>query len=420
MRAAILLVMMLTMTVQTAWADAGATTTHFTWAYVESTQTLTITRGSTDGEMGNVPTNASRPWESYKNSIQHLVIGAGVTHIGQRDFQSHTALQDVTFEEGCTLEAIRDYAFDGCTSLTSITLPEGLTTITSYAFYNTGLTSVTIPSSVTSIGNGAFDNCTALASVTIFASSLTTYGLGAFDGNAADRKIFVASSSLSTYQTGWNDYATAIEPLDYIIDEGNDVSILSNGSGKNVALKRSFPAGKKQTVCLPYAPEELLQYGKVWEFTGIASGKVVMTERTSGLQANKPYIFEATNDLTNITFPSVDVSIGSDPKTTDGTAGFTFHGTYEQKHWLATDEAVVNGTIYGFMAQDNDGQATGQFVSARRETYLRPFSCYLEYNGVLNGTQNAARRTTRGEFDTLPDVIEIVWKSGGDDMNKLA
>lgn len=338
--------------------------------YANGTMFVSKKAGDGDGAMAN-----SQPWSARLNDIKTAIVKDGVTAIG-------------------------NYAFADCTSLSSVTLPDGLTSIGVAAFKNTGLTSVTIPSSVTSLGIVAFDNCTALASVTIFASSLTTYGLGAFDGNAADRKIFVASSSLSTYQTGWNDYATAIEPLDYIIDEGNDVSILSNGSGKNVALKRSFPAGKKQTVCLPYAPEELLQYGKVWEFTGIASGKVVMTERTSGLQANKPYIFEATNDLTNITFPSVDVSIGSDPKTADGTAGFTFHGTYEQKHWLATDEAVVNGTIYGFMAQDNDGQATGQFVSARRETYLRPFSCYLEYNGVLNGTQNAARRTTRGEFDT--------------------
>ena len=103
--------------------------------------------------------------------------------------------------------------------------------------------------------------CTALTSVTIFAPSLTNYHAHTFVGNPADRKIFVPSGSLSTYKTGWNSYATAIEPLDYIIDEDKDVSILSNGTGKNVALKRAFPKGKKQTVCLPFAPGELLKYG---------------------------------------------------------------------------------------------------------------------------------------------------------------
>ena len=280
----------------------------------------------------------------------------------------------------------------------------------------TGLTSVSIPSSVTTIGGNAFIGCTGLTSVTIFAPSLTKYELFAIAGNASGRKIYVPSGSVDIYKAGWNDYASDIKPLHYIIDEGNDVSNLnmSDGTGQNVALKRSFAKGKKQTVCLPYAPEKLLNYGKVWAFTGINGGKAVMTEITdaASLQANTPYIFEASNDLLNITFPGVDISIGSDPKTAPFGAGFTFHGTYEKKTWEATSDEVTQGNIYGFMAQDNDGQTTGQFVKARRKTILRPFSCWLEYNGDLSGTQNsAARRATRSEGETLPDVIDIVWVS---------
>jgi hypothetical protein len=254
--------------------------------------------------------------------------------------------------------------------------------------------------------------CTALSSVTIFAPSLTNYDAYTFAGNAADRKIFVPSGSLSTYQTNWNDYATAIEPLDYIIDEDKDVTILSNGTGKNVALKRAFPKGKKQTVCLPFAPGELLQYGKVWEFTGIEGGKAVMTQRESGLQANTPYIFEATNDLLNITFPSVGISIGSDPKTAPDGEDFVFHGTYTEKTWEADAPEVTNGTIYGFMMKDNDGQSVGQFVKARRRTVLRPFSCYLEYEGDLTDTDPSSQARRRGD-ESLPDAIDIVWKSAG-------
>jgi len=56
----------------------------------------------------------------------------------------------------------------------------------------------------------------------------------------------------------------------------------------------------------------------------------------------------------------------------------------------------------------------GQFVKARRRTVLRPFSCWLEYDEDLSGTQTAtARRMTRGEGEMLPDVIDIVWQSAG-------
>lgn len=53
---------------------------------------------------------------------------------------------------------IGDYAFRGCTSLTSVTIPEGVTEIGSSAFYDCAcLTSVVIPQSVTEIAENAFD-----------------------------------------------------------------------------------------------------------------------------------------------------------------------------------------------------------------------------------------------------------------------
>ncbi|MFR6424693.1 MAG: leucine-rich repeat domain-containing protein [Oscillospiraceae bacterium] len=55
-----------------------------------------------------------------------------------------------------------------CTSLTSVTIPDSVTSIGEYAFSGcTSLTSVTIPDSVTSIGECAFYECTSLTSVTI-------------------------------------------------------------------------------------------------------------------------------------------------------------------------------------------------------------------------------------------------------------
>ena len=66
------------------------------------------------------------------------------------EFQYFTGLTSIGFK-----------AFQGCTSLTSVMIPEGVTSIENEAFDNcTSLTSVTIPSSVTSIGSSAFSGCT--------------------------------------------------------------------------------------------------------------------------------------------------------------------------------------------------------------------------------------------------------------------
>ena len=77
-------------------------------------------------------------------------------------------------------DKLGDYVFYGCSGLTSLTIPSGVTKIGCYALLSCiGLTSLTLPSSVTEIGEGAFLNCRGLTNFTI-PSGVTSIGHGAF------------------------------------------------------------------------------------------------------------------------------------------------------------------------------------------------------------------------------------------------
>lgn len=227
------------------------------------------------------------------------------------------------------------------------------------------------------------------------------------NGNTPEKTVTITqgtSNGEKSYTANWA----------YLLTDITDANV-SEIADKPVALQRTFTKGKPMTICLPFAPDALLDEGSMWEFTGIRTDhKAVMSQLTSGLQANKPYIFIPESSFEGTVWGTAASSIDLDPKTVDGTAGFTFHGAYSKKHWDDTSDEVINGTIYGFMVEDNDGQQLGQFVRARRATNLRAFSCYLEYNGeALNGILS-----TRGEED-LPDVIGIMWLSADGDATGI-
>ena len=113
--------------------NSGSCGTDVSYSYVESTHTLTI---SGTGAMADYDDPAERPWNSYAEEIETVIIEDGVTRIG-------------------------DYAFYDCTGLTTVTIPASVTRIGSYAFeVCTGLTAVTIGNGVTYIGGDAFFNCT--------------------------------------------------------------------------------------------------------------------------------------------------------------------------------------------------------------------------------------------------------------------
>ena len=89
-----------------------------------------------------------------------------MTGIGWGAFEDCTGLKSITIPDSVT--SIGMSAFSGCSGLTSVTIPAGVTNIDWYVFKGcTGLKSITILDGVTSIDGGAFENCTGLKSITI-------------------------------------------------------------------------------------------------------------------------------------------------------------------------------------------------------------------------------------------------------------
>ncbi len=126
----------------------------------------------------NVKTLCVQKWDKNGDGELSEAEAAAVTDLGVvfRGNTTITSFNELQYFTGLT--SIRDYAFSSCYGLTTVTIPNSVTSIGVSAFSNCGLTSLTIPKSVTSIGTQAFMEC-GLTSVTI-PNSVTSIGYGAF------------------------------------------------------------------------------------------------------------------------------------------------------------------------------------------------------------------------------------------------
>ena len=135
------------------------------------------------------------------NSLKEVVITGG-ENIGDWAFFNCSGLTSVTIPDSVT--SIGKRAFIGCSSLTSITIPDSVVSIGEQAFRGcSGLISVSIPDSVTSIGEGAFLGCIGLTSITI-PDSVTSIGEGAFRGCSGLTSVTIPDSVTSI---GWSAFS---------------------------------------------------------------------------------------------------------------------------------------------------------------------------------------------------------------------
>ena len=178
------------------------------------------------GDYNSNPLTTTKTLKINNEEIRDLVIPDDVTYIG-------------------------DYAFRGCTNITSVTMGENVTKIGTSAFYGCkNCASITIGENVTSIGSWAFYGCSAMTSLTSLPRKVPSTTSNSFDSAIKDQAIlYVPSAALEAYSSKapWSDFYDIValnipkHQLAYYVDD---------------ALYKSFTLEEGEYITPEPAPEK--------------------------------------------------------------------------------------------------------------------------------------------------------------------
>lgn len=179
-----------------AASDANGEHGALKWEYKKDGQTLTIT-GS--GEMKSFTGTEDMAWVSVASSVKKVVVGSGITTVGDYAFFGMSALAEVHLPDSVT--SIGKLAFAYTSALESIELPASLTAIGYGAFETSAIKAIALPAGIITVPARAFMYCNDLTSVTgagvktvekeafAYCSELTTLKFSA-DFDKADETAF--------------------------------------------------------------------------------------------------------------------------------------------------------------------------------------------------------------------------------------
>ena len=247
-------------------------------------------------EEGSQLTYISRAFENC-TSLTGVKIPSSVTIIDNYAF-SRSGIKSIDIPEGVT--AIKQDAFSGCSSLTSVTFEEGsqLTSISRFMFSNcSNLTSVTIPAGVTSIGMYAFSDCSKLTSITFEeGSQLTTIEGDAFQNCAKLTSITIPAgvTSIGTYAFWGCSALTSVT-----FEEGLQLTTIGNNT--------FYQCSNLTSVTIPAGVTSIENYA----FYNCSKLTSITFEEGSELTTIGNNAFYQCSNLTSITIPAGVTSIGN-------------------------------------------------------------------------------------------------------------
>lgn len=234
--------------VQAEPPTSGSCGSGVNWSYENGTLTI-----SGSGPMDDFSGDA--PWQDYNEVIERVVIGSGVTSIGNYAFFEYSSLQSVEIPDSIVL--IGNYAFFKCSSLQSVGIPNNIAAIGTAAFFEcASLGAVEIPNNV-SISDLAFNGCSGLTFIELPAA-IGTVAVTAFR-NCPNAFLYYPSS-----QSGLSATKNTRANIEYTV-YGSDTSlkITSVASGLN-AIR--FP--------------KMIGNGRVWESNWSAYPSIAITHES--------------------------------------------------------------------------------------------------------------------------------------------
>ena len=174
-------------------------------------------------------TTTALAYDAYIDGICYDFSDNGATVVSGYNYSGEVTIPSIVTYNGMTysVTSIGDFAFDYCSSLTSVTIPNSVTSIGNYAFYGcSSLTSVTIGNSVTSIGEAAFSGCDGLTDVYCLAEDAPETESNAFrETNIESATLYVPAASLEAYKSTkpWSGFGTIVGLTEDEIDAVEDV-----------------------------------------------------------------------------------------------------------------------------------------------------------------------------------------------------
>jgi hypothetical protein len=200
----------------------GAQGSNVTWA-LTCDGTLTI-QGT--GAMADY-TDTDAPWYSHSSDITSVIIGEGITTIGNYAFYQFNSLSSVTVPS--TLTSIGSHAFHNCGVLLSIAIPDGVATIGEEAFmFCSNLTSITIPNSVTTLGNHVFRFCNNISNIYVsWETEIPAWHNLTSKSPQSSITLHVPCSAIDLYNSasGWKNYTMVGDEVFTITVTTDDASM---------------------------------------------------------------------------------------------------------------------------------------------------------------------------------------------------